>query len=131
MTTSICDADSDEGDWIPMLDISQKAKGSPLKLEPQEYMGECRRECRTVMHACAKVFDEHREDLAEALYKQVPDSLEKLQSRVCTKWAKVCPAKAVAASYRRKDEYFMNMDEDSWKMRNMEKTMSKMTKKHK
>jgi hypothetical protein len=37
----------------------------------------------------------------------------------------------VAASYRRKDEYFMNMDEDSWKMRNMEKTMSKMTKKHK
>jgi len=62
---------------------------------------------------------------------QVPNSLEKLQSRVCTKWAKVCPAKPVPASYTRKDEFFMNMDEDSWKMRNMEKTMSKLTKKHK
>lgn len=71
MTTNVCDADTDEGDWIPMLDISQAEKGSPLKLEPQEYMGECRRECRTVMHACGKVFDEYREDMAEALYKQV------------------------------------------------------------
>lgn len=127
MATSLCDADADEGDWIPMLDITQKHKGAPLKLEVQEYMGECHRECRTVAHACAKVFDEYREDVAELLYKQSV-SLEKLSSRVCTKWAKECPAKAVPASYERLDEFWYPMDEESWKMRNMEKTINKMSK---
>jgi len=53
----VCDADTDEGEWIPMLDVTQKEKGAPIKLEKQEYMGECRRECRTIMHTCAKVGD--------------------------------------------------------------------------
>ena len=51
--------------------------------------------------------------------------------QVCTKWSKVCPAKTVPASYVRKDEFWVPMDEDSWKMRNMEKTMNRMTQKHK
>lgn len=42
---------------------------------------------------------------------------------------KVCPAKAVPASYERKDEFWFPMDEDSWKMRNMEKTMNKLSQK--
>mmetsp|Transcript_22299 Transcript_22299/g.29162 ORF Transcript_22299/g.29162 Transcript_22299/m.29162 type:complete len:271 (+) Transcript_22299:19-831(+) len=129
MATHICDADSDEGDWIPMYDITQEGKGSSIKIERQEYMGECRRECRTIASTCAKVFDEYREDIAEALYKKEPKTLEKLTSRVCTKWAKVCPAKPVASSYLRKDEFWYPMDEDSWKMRNMEKTMNKLSQK--
>jgi len=60
-----------------------------------------------------QVFDEHREDIAELLYKRSPDTEEKLASRVCTKWAKVCPAKAVPASFERKDEFWMPMDEVS------------------
>jgi hypothetical protein len=59
-----------------------------------------------------------------------PKTVEKLASRVCTKWSKVCPSKEVPKSYSRKDEYWMPMDEDSFKMRNMEKTMQRMTKKH-
>lgn len=89
MATHICDADSDEGDWIPMYDITQEEKGASVKLDKQEYMGECRRECRTIASACAKVFDEYREDMAELLYKKEPKTLEKFSSRVCTKWAKV------------------------------------------
>ena len=33
-------------------------------------MSECRRECRTIEKACRYVFDEHREDMAESLYKR-------------------------------------------------------------
>ena len=40
---------------------------------------------------------------------------------------KVCPSKEVPKATR-KDEYWMPMDEDSFKMRNMEKTMKRMTK---
>jgi hypothetical protein len=130
LATGICNADLEEGDWLAMYDLTQKGAGTPVKLEKQEYMGECRRECRTIAHACAKVFDEHREDIAELLWKRSPDTEEKLASRVCTKWAKVCPATAVPASYERTDEYWMPMDEDSWKMRNMEKTMNKLSNKH-
>jgi len=128
IATALCDPDSDEGEWLLYYDVTQpNGRGGALKLEKQEYVGECRRECRTVAHACSKVFDEHREDVAELLWKRNPDTPEKLASRVCTKWAKVCPAKAVPADYERSDEFWMPMDEDSWKMRNMEKTMNKLT----
>ncbi len=63
LATSVCNADLEEGDWLAMYDVTQKGAGTPLKLEKQEYMGECRRECRTLAHACALVFDEHREDI--------------------------------------------------------------------
>ena len=59
-----------------------------------------------------------------------PATAEKLASQVCTKWSKVCPAKNLPKTHLRKDEIFYPMDEDSFKMRNMEKTMKKMTEKH-
>jgi hypothetical protein len=34
---------------------AQAGKGAPVKLEKQDYMGECRRECRTIVATCAKV----------------------------------------------------------------------------
>ena len=67
--TLVCDPDTDEGEWINMIDIVQDGPGSSVKLKQEEYMGECRRECRTIQHACNKVFDEYREDVAELLWK--------------------------------------------------------------
>jgi len=125
----ICDPDTDEGEWISMYDVSQDGKGRPLKLEKQEYLGECRRECRTIAASCAKVFDEFREDLAEVLWKDPTVGVERLASRVCSKWSRVCPANQVPASYERRDEWWMPMDEDSFKMREMEKQLNRLSEK--
>ena len=69
LAESVCDPDTDEGEWMCMIDIEQEDAGMSVKLKQEEYMGECRRECRTLQHACNKVFDEHREDIAELLWK--------------------------------------------------------------
>jgi len=130
VTENICNPETDEGTWIQMEDLSQSKAGMSIKLITQDMIGECRRECRTIEKACGNVFDEYREDLAELLYKsqKTPMSLEKISSRVCTKWSKVCPAKTVPASYKRKDEYWMPMDEESYKIHSMEKQMNKLSK---
>lgn len=78
-------------------------------------------------HACGTVLEDHREDVAELLWKQEPSTLDKLASRVCTKWARACPAKPVPASYERKDEWWVPMDEDSFKMRSMERQLNKLS----
>ena len=124
LTFGICDPDIEEGEWITMYDVVQHggagaaeddgadnedpdavpaapAAGGRIAVEKQEYVGECRRECRTMAKACNNVFDEHREDLAETLWKRDANTKEKLTSRVCTKWAKVCPSKPVPADHVR------------------------------
>ena len=68
--------------------------------------------------------------MCHSYFQGEPATVEKLASRVCSKWAKMCPAKAVPKTYDRKDEFWYPMDEDSWKMRNMEKTMNQLTSKH-
>lgn len=125
LTFNVCDPDLDEGEWITMYDVVQHIPGSGndeedggdldedseeavaaaagstaggrIAVEKQEYVGECRRECRTIQRACNNVLEEYREDLAELLWKRTPDTLEKLSSRVCTKWAKVRGARAWAS----------------------------------
>ena len=73
----VCNPDKDEGEWVgfpcrrgahirrsprqvAMVDLAQAERGAPIKLEAQEYLGECRRECRTVEKSCRFVFDERR-----------------------------------------------------------------------
>ena len=41
----ICDPIKDLGEWVAMYDITQSERGAPLRMEKQEYMCECRREC--------------------------------------------------------------------------------------
>lgn len=55
MGEHVCDPDTDEGEWITMIDLDQEKQGSPIKLSQQPHLGECRRECRTISHACALV----------------------------------------------------------------------------
>ena len=52
LTEDVCDADTDMGEWMSMQDVTQAQKGASLKLEQQEHLGECRRECRTIEKAC-------------------------------------------------------------------------------
>ena len=82
--TQICDPIKDLGEWVAMYDITQSERGAPLKMEKQEYMCECRRECRTIQKACENIVNEHMEDMAESLYKRDAASLEKFSNRVCT-----------------------------------------------
>ena len=44
----ICDPIKDLGEWVAMYDITQSERGAPLRMEKQEYMCECRRECRSL-----------------------------------------------------------------------------------
>lgn len=159
LTFNVCDPDLDEGEWITMYDVVQHIPGSGndeedggdldedseeaiaaaagstaggrIAVEKQEYVGECRRECRTIQRACNNVLEEFREDLAELLWKRTPDTLEKLSSRVCTKWAKVCPATKVPPTHERPfDEPWFPLDEDSYKMKRMQSQINRMTEKH-
>ena len=118
----ICTPEKDLGEWITFYDIVQADAGAPLKLESQEYLGECRRECRTIQKSCRSVFDEHREDMAESLYKRDAATLEKFTNRVCNKWAEVCPYKPYKGKkpYTHPDEYWMPVDEEMYKMRKMQ-----------
>mmetsp|Transcript_28684 Transcript_28684/g.88691 ORF Transcript_28684/g.88691 Transcript_28684/m.88691 type:complete len:236 (-) Transcript_28684:28-735(-) len=127
----ICNPDKDLGEWIAHIDITQSERGAPLKLEAQEYLGECRRECRTIASACRTVYDEHREDMAESLYKRDASTLEKFASRVCNKWAGVCPAKSPKKPYLHPDEYWMPVDEEMYRMRKMQDVINDQATKYK
>ena len=127
----ICNPDKDLGEWITFLDITQSEAGAPLRLEDQEYLGECRRECRTIAKACAGVFDEHREDMAESFYKRDAASLEKFTSRVCNKWAGVCPHKPPKGKpYEHPNEHWMPVDEEMYKMRKMQDMINTQANKY-
>jgi len=141
MVDSICDADDDLGDWITYLDIVQDKPSEPLELKKQEYLGECRRECTTLAHACKVVFEEHREDMTEMLYKhwrpkdadtraskqQKSLTAERLTSRVCKKLSKACPGKDMPKSFEHKDEIWMPADEEGLKMRKMQHAINKQS----
>ncbi|KAJ1454466.1 hypothetical protein M885DRAFT_521734 [Pelagophyceae sp. CCMP2097] len=126
----LCDPDLDGGEWITYYDILQEKKGDRLKLEKQEYLGECRRECRTIVKACRAVLDEQREDIAELLYKEPQLSEEKLKSRVCQKWAKKCPEKPPSPSYAHPDEYWMPVDEEMYRMKKMQQSINEQATKY-
>ena len=103
----------------------------PLKLEEEEYLGECRRECRTIQKACRNVYDEVRDDVAETLYKNDATlTVAKFQSRVCQKWAGVCPQKPTPKSYVHPDEYWMPVDEEMYKMKKMQQVINKQANKY-
>ena len=126
----ICDPIKDLGEWVAMYDITQSERGAPLKMEKQEYMCECRRECRTIQKACENIVNEHLEDMAESLYKRDAASLEKFSNRVCTKWAEACPSKT-PKTYLHPNEHFMPLDEEMWRMRRMQDVINDQAKKHK
>ena len=146
----ICDPIKDLGEWVAMYDITQSERGAPLKMEKQEYMCECRRECRTIQKACENIVNEHMEDMAESLYKRDAASLEKFSNRVgtrveinprtrrtilistqvCTKWAEACPSKT-PKTYLHPNEHFMPLDEEMWRMRRMQDVINDQAKKHK
>lgn len=66
IASDVCNVDVDGGEWISFYDITQTEAGAPIKLDKQDYLGECRRECRTIVKACRAVYDEFREDVAES-----------------------------------------------------------------
>ena len=130
--TEVCDPDKDGGEWIAFQDIVQTAAGAPLKLEDQGYLGECRRECRTIQKACRAVYDEHREDVAESLFKRDAASVEKFANRLCNKWGGVCPYKPAKSKtpYVHPDEYWMPVDEEMYKMRKMQDVINSQANKY-
>ena len=104
LTFGICDPDIEEGEWI-YVDVVQHAARAPRttpraartttrtrRRRRRRRAGASRSRSRArrrvparVPHDRCSVF-EHREDLAETLWKRDPNTKEKLTSRVCTKW---------------------------------------------
>mmetsp|Transcript_58753 Transcript_58753/g.137564 ORF Transcript_58753/g.137564 Transcript_58753/m.137564 type:complete len:241 (+) Transcript_58753:29-751(+) len=133
---AICDPDDNTGEWMTGYDIVQD--GPNMLLESRGEIGECRRECNTIAHACRGVFDEYREDMTEMLYKHYKQddktgqrklSQEKFVSRVCTKLSKSCPGKTPPEGFRHRDEHWMPVvDPDGYKMRKMQHALNKHAK---
>eukprot|EP00928_Gymnodinium_smaydae_P074132 TRINITY_DN57199_c0_g1_i1.p1 TRINITY_DN57199_c0_g1~~TRINITY_DN57199_c0_g1_i1.p1 ORF type:complete len:300 (+),score=60.83 TRINITY_DN57199_c0_g1_i1:112-900(+) len=142
-----CEPDDEGGEWLNFYDVVQS--DGALQVAKQEDFGECRRECTTLAHACKKVFDEHREDMAEMLYKRFKPfdeetrggkaaaaaasagalTAEKFSGRVCKKLSRTCPGKAVPSGFRHKDEPFLPIiDEEGLRMRRMQHAMNKQAK---
>lgn len=126
----VCNPDLDGGEWITFYDLVQAEKGAAIKLEKNKYLGECRRECRSIAKACRTVYDEVREDVAESLYKRDASTAEKFKSRVCQKWAGVCPAKKVPENFEHPDEFWMPVDEEMYKMKRMQQMINKQAEKY-
>lgn len=127
----ICDADDDLGEWIPFYDIEQK--DGEVTLQKREELGECRKECSTLIHACRAVFDEYREELTEMLFKHYRRghrlSPEKFTSRLCNKMSKVCPGKKAPQGFKHRDEVWMPIiDPESYRMRKMQHALNKQSK---
>eukprot|EP00440_Ansanella_granifera_P051257 gb/GFBE01055561.1/.p1 GENE.gb/GFBE01055561.1/~~gb/GFBE01055561.1/.p1 ORF type:complete len:248 (+),score=65.99 gb/GFBE01055561.1/:1-744(+) len=139
---SLCDSDDDLGEWLTFYDVVQKEDGDVLTLDKKDSVGECRRECNTMVHICRAVFDEYREDMTEMLFKHYrpADSHskspskgklneEKFVSRVCTKLSKSCPAKTPPKGFKHKDEHWVPVfDEEGYKMRRMQHAINKAAK---
>lgn len=130
ITEKVCDPDVDEGEWITFYDLVQAEKGASIKLEHKKYLGECRRECRSIAKACRAVYDEFREDVAESLYKRDASSVDKFKSRVCQKWSGVCPPKNVPKDFEHPDEFWMPVDEEMYKMKKMQQAINKQAEKY-
>ncbi|CAE7368832.1 unnamed protein product [Symbiodinium natans] len=130
----ICDPDDNGGEWMTHIDVVQKEVSDILTLENKGELGECRRECNTIAHACRAVFDEHREDMTEMLYKNYRHSEKKLSgekfvSRICTKLSKFCPGKKPPKGFQHRDENWMPIvDADGYKMRKMQHALNKHAK---
>ena len=57
----ICDPIKDLGEWVAMYDVTQSERGAPLRMEKQEYMCECRRECRQMLELSTSQLEEMME----------------------------------------------------------------------
>ena len=124
ITRGICLADTFYGRWMKYIDLDRSENGSRLILKKQEYIGKCRRECRTIENSCHKVFDDLDEtDTAAAIWKK-KYSEEKLEALICTKWTAACAHKLTREDMdyvktQRRNEVFFEMDEDDAKVEQM------------
>lgn len=129
----VCIPEDADGEWVTMLDIVED-NGS-LTLQKQEEIGECRRECMTVVHVCRQLFEEHHEEVSERLYKHVRAAYDvndnprkkdlltetRFTSWLCRKLSKKCPGKTPPAGFKHKDEAWMEMhDAEGYRMRKMQ-----------
>eukprot|EP01004_Peranema_trichophorum_P007792 NODE_6566_length_870_cov_60.599732_g5970_i0.p1 GENE.NODE_6566_length_870_cov_60.599732_g5970_i0~~NODE_6566_length_870_cov_60.599732_g5970_i0.p1 ORF type:complete len:236 (+),score=53.09 NODE_6566_length_870_cov_60.599732_g5970_i0:55-762(+) len=130
MVENLCEPSEKEGKWIRALEIvlsdeteTKSRQKELLVVEHKGEYGKCGRECETIAAACRKSLDNDLLDLSEALYKQKPSALAKLQSKFCKKQKK--NKKPVPNDFKRKDEKFNVMSEDDIKMEDMQKSMQK------
>lgn len=65
---SMCDPDSDSGEWITKIDLLEE--GSQLTLKPMGIPGECGSECRTIARSCETLMEEaDLVEFSQALWK--------------------------------------------------------------
>mmetsp|Transcript_102333 Transcript_102333/g.176744 ORF Transcript_102333/g.176744 Transcript_102333/m.176744 type:complete len:222 (-) Transcript_102333:537-1202(-) len=122
LTETLCDPKGKAGKWLTMYDVQLEAGG--LKMVNKNKQGHCKKECHTLAYACRKHIEEIHAELAEALYLQKPNSLDKLKSRVCKKWTKACQSTPQGpVPDGRNDETWKEMDK---KALEMEELMAKM-----
>jgi len=138
---SVCEVDDERGEWTSSYDLVQEEPSAPLVLSKMESIGECHRECSTIVHACKAILDEHRDDISQMLYehtrpvdenkprKKAPLTAERFRSRVCKKMSSSCPGKAIPKGFKHKDERWMPIiDEEGYKMRRMQHSINKASK---
>eukprot|EP00252_Welwitschia_mirabilis_P015011 TRINITY_DN33116_c0_g1_i1.p1 TRINITY_DN33116_c0_g1~~TRINITY_DN33116_c0_g1_i1.p1 ORF type:complete len:303 (-),score=64.93 TRINITY_DN33116_c0_g1_i1:358-1266(-) len=87
VTENICNMKREEGDWVLHLDIVED--GDKLTLVEHEEEGECNSECKTIERACQEVMGYYDTDVAEFLYKGVPE-VSILSKFLCNDLSKVC-----------------------------------------
>lgn len=84
---SMCDPDTDAGEWINRIDLREK--GPWLLLMDMKQIGECGVECRTVAKACEEVMGDRDTDLAEHIVATSP-SFSDLSAWLCSGKDGVC-----------------------------------------
>jgi len=121
LTETICDQLEDEGEWLTYLDIVEEKRKA--KLVNKKELGECNRECMTLVDVCETVIDATQYEFSSLLYKgQLKRSA--LTQKVCYDESGLCPGKKISKKIK-------DFGSEKWKKgdsqaRQMEKMMKAM-----
>ena len=93
MLETVCDPLQGDGEWITEFDIVEEE--DKLVLVNKGQQGHCEEECKTMVQACDNVVKEADSDIAEILYANKPNAIDRICTGVIKKLKGACGQPAI------------------------------------
>jgi hypothetical protein len=122
----VCDADSDNGEWINKIDIV--GSRGVLKLKRKSQPGKCGKECKAVTKVCEDTRTQAGEsDIAEKLFRgHYTSSGKEFANALCNKMTDSCKKPSKELKKKRVDEPFTAIDLKEWEAKKLQKKMKSL-----
>lgn len=134
---NICKPTNQTGHWMRKIDIIETAQKDPKTNSDKRYLSfthpggvsKCNSECVTIAKSCSDLLENEidADDLSVLLYKKHPTA-DVLKNKLCKSWTNRCkaPKKAMPDDYKRKEIYFMVLQQKDLDMEELVARMSSM-----